>query len=407
MRHRGLLALGFALAMVLSGQARAQLLTLPPTPGRFYFGAEGGWTNLVSQRDKVPALKGTPFASLEEAFDDGDWNFPQHLIVGTRGGYEWGPWSLEEELAYRHNTLFHAFHLNYTSNAFQGRRDSIALLTNLLYEIHVPDLSLMGFTFHSPLTVHIGGGVGPIRVMDDTSLHPVVLGPFPFGPPGCCPRTTYGGTVFHSDTWTVAYDGIAGVRYEINPDLLIDLDYRYLATPQITFKNTGSYPLPPGPPGPGAFTGLTYKTGYEKHDCIVSLVVRFGPPPPPPETVAPPPAPAAALPPPRNLYLVFFDWDKYNVTPEGMRIIEQAANHYRAGGSVKLQVVGFTDLSGSAGYNQRLSERRANAVADALVRLAVPRGDILVSGRGMNDPRVPTALGVREPQNRRVEIAFP
>jgi outer membrane protein OmpA-like peptidoglycan-associated protein len=74
---------------------------------------------------------------------------------------------------------------------------------------------------------------------------------------------------------------------------------------------------------------------------------------------------------------------------------------------VQIQVTGYTDASGSVGYNQRLSERRANAVADALTRLGVARSDMMVSGRGKNDQRVPTADGVREPQNRRVEIVFP
>jgi outer membrane protein OmpA-like peptidoglycan-associated protein len=104
---------------------------------------------------------------------------------------------------------------------------------------------------------------------------------------------------------------------------------------------------------------------------------------------------------------VFFDWDKYNITAEGQQILVLAANQYKSGGRVQLQVTGYTDLSGSAGYNQRLSERRANAVAAALERLGVPRSDMVVTGRGMNDPRVPTAPGVREPQNRRVEIVFP
>ena len=48
----------------------------------------------------------------------------------------------------------------------------------------------------------------------------------------------------------------------------------------------------------------------------------------------------------------------------------------------------------------------AQAVAAALERLGVPRSDMVVSGRGMNDLRVPTPPGVREPQNRRVEIVF-
>ncbi len=131
--------------------------------------------------------------------------------------------------------------------------------------------------------------------------------------------------------------------------------------------------------------------------------MMFGAPP-----AAPPPAPPAPPPPPpHQVYLVFFDWDKYNITPEGTQILEAAAAHYKAGGAVQIQVTGYTDLSGSAGYNQRLSERRANAVAAALEGMGVPRNEMVVAGRGMNDPRVPTPLGVREPQKRRVEIVFP
>jgi OmpA-OmpF porin, OOP family len=73
---------------------------------------------------------------------------------------------------------------------------------------------------------------------------------------------------------------------------------------------------------------------------------------------------------------VFFHWDKYNITPEGMQVIQLAANQYKSGGRVQLQVTGYTDLSGSASYNQRLSERRANAVAAALEKLGVPRSDM-------------------------------
>lgn len=47
---------------------------------------------------------------------------------------------------------------------------------------------------------------------------------------------------------------------------------------------------------------------------------------------------------------MFFDWDKYNITPEGMQVIQLAANQYKSGSSVRLQVTGYTDLSGSPGY---------------------------------------------------------
>ena len=74
---------------------------------------------------------------------------------------------------------------------------------------------------------------------------------------------------------------------------------------------------------------------------------------------------------------------------------------------MQIQVTGYTDRSGSPGYNQRLSERRANNVARAMAALGVPKSQMAVSGRGENDNRVPTAPGVREPQNRRVEIVSP
>ena len=106
-------------------------------------------------------------------------------------------------------------------------------------------------------------------------------------------------------------------------------------------------------------------------------------------------------------FIVFFDWDKDTITPEGAQVVQQAADVYKSGAPVQLQVTGYTDRSGSPGYNQRLSERRANNVARALAALGVPRDQMAVSGRGENDNRVPTADGVREPQNRRVEIVAP
>ena len=87
-----------------------------------------------------------------------------------------------------------------------------------------------------------------------------------------------------------------------------------------------------------------------------------------------------------------------------MQVVGRAADQYKAGGHDRLEVSGYTDLSGSAAYNERLSDRRANAVADALARLGVPRSETAASGRGTDSPRIPTAPGGREPQDRRVEI---
>lgn len=132
---------------------------------------------------------------------------------------------------------------------------------------------------------------------------------------------------------------------------------------------------------------------------LLTIAACVQPAPPPPVATAPPPPP-----PPPPVYLVFFDWNSAVVGPSGLDIIGQAANAYRAGSPVTLQVTGYTDTSGSPGYNQGLSERRANAVATVLVRDGVPQTSLVVTGRGENDLRVPTPDGVREPQNRRVEI---
>jgi outer membrane protein OmpA-like peptidoglycan-associated protein len=88
----------------------------------------------------------------------------------------------------------------------------------------------------------------------------------------------------------------------------------------------------------------------------------------------------------------------------GSAIIQPAADAYKSGAPVRLQVTGSTDRSSSPGYNQRLSERRAPNVAKALAALGVSRDQMIVAGCGENGNRVPTANGVREQQNRRVEI---
>jgi OOP family OmpA-OmpF porin len=385
MTNRYLLGAGLVLAVAFGGaQAQAQFMMMPTGPGTFYFGGEGGWTDLENQRTTIGPIKVT------NKYSDG-------FNVGARAGWEWGPWRLEEEYSYHYN------HLNslstpfgtFGNSVFTGDRTAHAIMTNLLYD----------FTFGWPVTPHIGFGVGAVDIVDSVKLKPTTVATPLFN--GGRPFIV-GGSLLHDNDWQFGYQGIVGLRYNINQYVSLEGDYRYLATTDPTFTNRGSLTATT-PGGAVLATGSPigkYKSEYSTHNFVASLTVRFGPPPPPP-ALAPPAPPAALPPPPRNVYLVFFDWDKYNITPEGMRIIEQAANQYKAGGRVQLQVTGYTDLSGSAGYNQRLSERRANAVANALVRLGVPRNDMAVSGRGMNDPRVPTAPGVREPQNRRVEIVFP
>jgi outer membrane protein OmpA-like peptidoglycan-associated protein len=74
--------------------------------------------------------------------------------------------------------------------------------------------------------------------------------------------------------------------------------------------------------------------------------------------------------------------------------------------STRIEVAGHADRSGSPQYNMGLSRRRADNVAAELVRQGISRNEIAVTAFGETRPLVPTADGVREPQNRRVEIVL-
>ena len=103
-------------------------------------------------------------------------------------------------------------------------------------------------------------------------------------------------------------------------------------------------------------------------------------------------------------YLVTFHLNQATLTEQNRQVVAQAAEYYRQGGTPQITVTGYADTSGSAAHNLELSQRRAEVVADELVRDGVPATDIVTIGRGEEDLRVPTADGVREARNRRAEI---
>ncbi|QXQ06454.1 autotransporter domain-containing protein [Sphingosinicellaceae bacterium] len=130
-------------------------------------------------------------------------------------------------------------------------------------------------------------------------------------------------------------------------------------------------------------------------------------PPPPPAPVAPaplPPCPPAAVTP--GPFLVFFDWDKSVITPEAAAVLDRAAEQYTATGQTTVQLAGHADKSGSPDYNVGLSQRRADAVKTYMATKGVPDGSMTTEAFGESRPLVDTADGVREPQNRRVQITF-
>jgi OOP family OmpA-OmpF porin len=288
-------------------------------------------------------------------------------------GYGFGDgWRLEVEGGARLNQLGH---LNGTPFATSsgGSFNTYSVMTNALFDLDV----------RSPWVYpYFGGGVG--AAWNSASNLRANSGNPLFG--------------FSSSDNTVglAIQAIAGLSFPVPnmPGLSMTAEYRIFSMP-ITRTLNGSAATPTGSvPG-----GLKLGTMIDQ-SALIGVRYAFGIQPPPMAPVdAPAPAPAAA-----RSYLVFFDWDKYNITDRARQIIADAAASSKKVAYTKIETNGYTDTSGTAKYNQALSIRRAQAVAAELVRNGVPKAAIAITGFGDTHPLVATGPGVREPQNRRVEI---
>lgn len=102
--------------------------------------------------------------------------------------------------------------------------------------------------------------------------------------------------------------------------------------------------------------------------------------------------------------LVFFDAGSARLNLLATQVLDasQPAEWFK--GMDRVEIVGHADRTGSAARNLKLSLRRAEAVRDALVARGAPESLFVVSGAGEDDPLVPTADGLAEPQNRYVTI---
>jgi OOP family OmpA-OmpF porin len=207
-----------------------------------------------------------------------------------------------------------------------------------------------------------------------------------------------------------AAQAIAGLAWSISDRANIDLTYRYL-TGDAEFNTFTSV---------ATFNQGTFEGDYDNsHTVTLGLRYAFGaepeaPLPPPPPYVAPPaPPPVAPPPPPRppvvqkpaaRQFVVYFDWDRSDLTTEARSVIAQAASYAKSGAPTRILVVGHADTSGSAAYNIGLSNRRARTTADALVSQGIAGGVVSLDGKGETQLARATADGVREPLNRRATI---
>jgi iron complex outermembrane receptor protein len=219
-----------------------------------------------------------------------------------------------------------------------------------------------------------------------------------------------------SETLADGYTGGTPFTYnKQSPKWITDLEASYKVTPELTltvgadnvfdkyagrttafarYQNAEEYILasPYGIDGGFYYARASYKFG-----APAAPMPEPGPAALTPSTPAPPAA---------KTYLVFFDWDRADLTVRARQIVATAAQASAQAQTTRIEVNGYTDLSGTPAYNQKLSIRRAMSVQAELVRDGVAKNEIAIHGYGESSPLVPTAKGVREPQNRRVEIVL-
>lgn len=142
----------------------------------------------------------------------------------------------------------------------------------------------------------------------------------------------------------------------------------------------------------------------EFQDAMAQLKQRMKAEPEPEPEPEPKPEPEPEMEP--SNYLVFFDFDSATVNDGARAILDRAADKLPEYDDGHITIVGHADTSGPDDYNQALSERRANAVREALLSAGVSAGDMSTDAMGESEPLVETGDGVRSPQNRRVEITI-
>jgi OOP family OmpA-OmpF porin len=346
-------ALLAATVMAAPVAAMAQPVTGP------YVSLGAGFNYMQDNKVSVPGVRGKP--SLK---DDGG---PIGVVAA---GFGFGNgFRAEVEGDYRYD------HTYIGRNSVVGGGANIqnyGVMGNVLYDFS---------TFGLPVQPYIGVGGGyQFTRLDRESLY--------------TSRTSAGfGDKEFGDP---AAQAILGVAYPLPmvPGLSLTAEYRFM-----TIFSGGDQVHGYG------HTPNSFKLGNQyDHSGLLGIRYNFGVAPPPP-----PPAPmpvAGPAPAPARTYLVFFDWDKANLTPRARQIISEAATASTHVAVTTINVSGYTDTSGTAAYNLVLSRKRADNVAAELVTDGVAKSSISIFAFGETHPLVPTGPGVREPQNRRVEIVL-
>ncbi|HEX4368066.1 MAG TPA: OmpA family protein [Rhodopila sp.] len=352
-RSVSLAAMAMAMAMALAAQAQ-------PVTG-FYIGGGAGY-NLPENPPLTPRghiLPDNGFAGLGS------------VGYGLGNGFRF-----ELEGNYRNASL--PAYSDSTISSNKGHLDTYGVMANALFDFDI------GLPWVYP---YAGGGVG--YAFSDFSRQRTFTA-------AASPLVSQN---FDQTVGSFAFQAIGGLSFPIPgvPGLSATAEYRFFGVPgSETFSGSDTVS---GFPGPAAVS-IKVQHQYD-HSFLIGVRYAFGAPPP----VAPGVSPEyVQAPTPARSYLLFFDWDKATLTTRAQQIVKEAADNATKVQYTRIDVNGYTDTSGTPQYNKGLSIRRGQAVAVELVKDGVPKAAIAIQGFGETHLLVSTGPGVREPQNRRVEI---
>ena len=331
----------------------------------------------------------TDFRSTANNFEHSD-HFKTGWEAGGALGYDFGHFRVEAEGFYHETQIKNQFRPGGSpsprgyfdgGDGLQGRTNSAAAMAN----------ALVGLGHWGGVKLYAGAGIG----YADTFVRDYL--------------PTAG--LIQGHATGLAWQALGGLTIPISHNLDFGIKYRY-------FRPDGGENF--------AFSdGSVRHASLRSHSALATLTYNFGraeeaavveepvaaPPPPPPAPMAPPPPPP---PPPAPLavacnkgpYILFFDWDRSDISVEAASILDSAIQAYGNCGSVAIMLAGFADSSGKPHYNVGLSARRADAAQGYLINHGIAAGLIGTHAYGETNQRVATADGVRELQNRRVEITY-
>ncbi len=345
--------------------------------GQWYVEVGGGPMIVEDLKFDINSGADTASADLDTGYD-----------FGGLVGYDFGAFRLEAEASYRAaditNLVVGTTGVASAPNgipAASGRYDANGDANVLSFMLN----GLADFGDDDGIQGFVGGGVGVARTDVNATI------------------TSNGPGAFDDSDSGFAWQVLAGVRAPLTDNIDVGLRYRMFTANGVNLVDT---------------FGRDLDTKFRSHSILGTLTFNFGgeevlPPPPPPPVVAPPPPPppvVAAPPPPppcnKGPYIVFFGWDQSDITPEAATILDNAVSAYRNCGTAAVMLAGHTDTSGTKTYNEGLAMRRNDSVREYLGGRGIPGSRISSEAFGETQLRVPTADGVRELQNRRVEVTY-